>query len=94
MVPGSKLYHSVGWCVGGVAKERHVERVVIPEEGGVMQPPLASDGLCVAAKLGPPKTIICASKDTEKKFLSFLSEFSKFQISCVSPKRQSAHQKR
>lgn len=37
----------------------HAAILIIPEERGVVQEPLLSDGLCIAAKLHITKAVVC-----------------------------------
>ena len=40
-------------------QQPHVCVLVVPEEGGVVQPPVAGDGLRVAAELALAEDVVC-----------------------------------
>jgi hypothetical protein len=44
-----------------VLKQGHAVLAEVPQKRGVVQPPLPSDRLCIAAELAVPEYVICAT---------------------------------
>lgn len=57
---GAHTHLAIGRRPGGMLQQSHVGVAVVPQEGGVVQPPPTCYGLRVAADLGLPETVVCA----------------------------------